>query len=161
MLRIGIGFLTLFLFIGCSKDKGNTTASSDNETNWSLSALKKKQKQPEDSPWERLDILGNESLVINDSAPAMTRTLSDPNCKITLIYNIRWTTDGMLFEGYSVEGNPRNCTVATLHCPDSYETMSLNAFVFEGYLSDDENILTVTCSPDSNNGVIYKYTYVR
>ena len=158
MNKIGIGILTLFLSIACSKNE-NTSASSDNETNWTLSHLEMKSGNGNWVPVSISEI--NETLIINSSAQAMTRTLSDSDCKLTFVYNIDWGTDSMVFEGYSTDSYPRNCDVTVLHCPDSYETMAFSTFTFTGEISDDENTLTATCSTGSSNGNSYRYTYVK
>ena len=160
MKRIKIGFLVFFLFVACSKNDGGSTSSSNNETNWTLSSLR--MRSGDDSSWVGVPNSDqiSEKIVINNSAQAMTRTVSDSNCTLTLIYNFEWETDGMSFGGYSANGDPDGCQPSILHCPDSYETMGSNGFDFRGEISDDEKTLKTICSI-SSDGTVYEYTYVK
>lgn len=161
MSRKGIGFLIFFLFVACSKEEGGTTSSSTNETNWTLSGLK--MRSSGNSEWVEVpnSNLISEKIVINNSAQAMTRTVSDSDCKLTLIYNFRWGTDNMSFEGHTADGDPHGCQPSILHCPDSYEAMTFDTtFEFKGEISDDEKTFITTCSPGSGK-TVYQYTYVK
>ena len=161
MNQIMIGFLTFFLLIACGK-KDKSTSSSQTSNKTTLQLLSLEMRQSPDSNWDSVSFSTNEEIVINNNAEVMTRTVSSSNCTLTLIYNIRWTPESMVFEGYSVDSEPHGCDISTLHCPEDYDIMKTSAFIFEGFISDDERTLTVFCSPGSNqNGTDYKYTYTK
>ena len=157
-MKIRIGFLIFFLLIACSKDE-TTTSSSTNETSWRLSNLE--MKRANSNEWVSVTFSEiSENLVINDLAQVMTRTVSGSECTLTLIYNFRWNTEGMVFDGYNADSDPYNCQPSILHCPDNYETLTTSTFTFEGFMSDDERTLRVICSPGSDQKS-YRYTYTK
>ncbi len=160
MNQIMIGFLTFFLLIACSKKDENKSSQSNNKTTLQSSSLE--MRQSSNGSWSPVSYSINEEIVINENAEVMTRTVSDSDCTLTLTYNIDWTPEGMIFDGYSVHSEPYSCQISNLHCPDNYETLQTSTFIFEGFMSDDENTLTVICYPGSNrNGTAYKYTYTK